>query len=74
MIGMYFGYGGILSALVSFLILSVMFLPAVHNTLLTMILLLVLVQILLFASAWLMWESLLSPNVFVNNANNIEPN
>lgn len=54
---------GMYAALVFFLTLSVMLLPVVYNTLLTMVFLRFLIHILLLASAWFMWESLFRPGL-----------
>ncbi len=54
---------GLFAAFVFFLTLSFILLPAVYNTLMTMVFLRILVHVLLLASAWLMWEALLHPGM-----------
>lgn len=54
---------GMYAALVFFVTLSVILLPAMHNTLSTMVLLRFPVHMLLLASAWFMWESLFHPEL-----------
>lgn len=54
---------GMYAALFFLLSLSVILLPSVHHTLLTMVFIRILVHLLLFVSAWFMWESFFLPEL-----------